>query len=138
MRDILVHLRAMQMFAHTAHNLVARAPFHSDHDFFGDTYKAAESAYDGVAERIIGLMGEEALRPQTILLEVAEKLKMAPSVGVKENKVFYQHQLMMEQELCKRVSAAIAAGVSPGTEQLLGTLCDESEIRQYKIKQRIK
>lgn len=138
MRDILVHFRAMQFFAQNAHHLVARAPFHSDHSFFGETYEAMADAYDSVAERIIGLMGEEALKPQTIPLEANEKIKMAPSTGVKENKVFYQFQLMMEQELCKRISAAIAAGVSPGTEQLLGTFCDESEIRQYKIKQRIK
>lgn len=138
MRDILVHLRTMQMFAQTAHQLVARGPFHSDHAFFGDAYEAAADAYDSVAERIIGLMGEEALKPQTILLEVNEKLKMAPSTGVKENKLFYQFQLMMEQELCKKVSMAIAAGVSPGTEQMLGDLCDKSEVRQYKIKQRIK
>jgi hypothetical protein len=45
---------------------------------------------------------------------------------------------MMEQELCKKISMTIAAGVSPGTEQLLGNLCDFSEVRQYKIKQRIK
>ena len=63
---------------------------------------------------------------------------MAPSTGVKENKVFYQFQLMMEQELCKKISMAIAAGVSPGTEQMLGDLCDKSEVRQYKIKQRIR
>jgi len=138
MRDILVHLRTMQMFAQTAHHLVARGPFHSDHAFFGDAYEAAADAYDSVAERIIGLMGEEALKPQTILLEVNEKLKMAPSTGVKENKLFYQFQLMMEQELCKKISMAIAAGVSPGTEQMLGDLCDKSEVRQYKIKQRIK
>jgi DNA-binding ferritin-like protein len=138
MRDILVHLRAMQMFAQTAHQLVARAPFHSDHKFFGNAYEASATDYDGVAERILGLMGEDALRPQTILMEVSEKLKMAPSTGVKENKMFYQYQLMMEQELCKKITATIAAGVSPGTEQLLGTICDNSEIRQYKIKQRIK
>ena len=138
MRDILVHVRAMQFFGQTAHHLVARAPFHSDHKFFGEAYEAMSDAYDSVAERIIGLMGEEALKPQTLLLEVNEKIKMAPSTGVKENKVFYQFQLMMEQELCKRIAATIAGGVSPGVEQLLGTLCDESEVRQYKIKQRIK
>ena len=138
MRDILIHLRAMHLFAHNAHNFVARAPFHSDHAFFGETYEAMSDAYDSVIERIIGLMGEEAVKPQTLLLEVNEKLKMAPSTGVKENKVFYQFQLMLEQELCKKVSMTIAAGVSPGTEQLLGNLCDFSEMRQYKIKQRIK
>ena len=57
MRDILVHLRAMQMFAQTAHHLVARAPFHSDHKFFGDAYEAAADDYDGVAERIANTIG---------------------------------------------------------------------------------
>ena len=138
MRDVLVHLRAMHLFAQNAHHLVAHGPFHSDHAFFGETYEAMSDAYDSVAERIIGLMGEEALKPQTLLLEANEKIKMAPSTGVKENKVFYQYQQMMKQELCKKIATVIAAGVSPGTEQLLGNLCDNSEIRQYKIKQRIK
>jgi DNA-binding ferritin-like protein len=138
MRDILVHLRAMHLFAQNAHHLVARGPFFSDHAFFGETYEAMSDAYDSVAERIIGLMGEEALKPQTIPLEANEKIKMAPSTGVKENKVFYQFQLMMEQELCKKIAMTISAGVSPGTEQLLGNIADVSEVRQYKIKQRIK
>ena len=138
MRDILVLLRAMHLYSQTAHHLVARSPFHSDHAFFGEVYEAMSDAYDGVAERIIGLLGEETLKPQTLLLEVNEKLKMSPSIGVKENKVFYEFQLALEKELCQKITITIQAGATPGVEQLIGELANQSEIRQYKIKQRIK
>ena len=138
MRDILVLLRAMHLYSQTAHHLVARSPFHSDHAFFGEVYEAMSDAYDGVAERIIGLLGEEALKPQTLLLEVNEKLKMSPSIEVKENKVFYEFHLVLEKELCQKITITIQAGVTPGVEQLIGELANQSEIRQYKIKQRIK
>jgi DNA-binding ferritin-like protein len=60
MKDLAVHLRAMQIYAHTAHNLCARVPFFQDHAFFADTYSALEDDYDSVIERIIGTKGEQA------------------------------------------------------------------------------
>lgn len=138
MKDLLIHLRAMNIFAHSAHNLVARTPFHSDHLFFGDTYEALDADYDAVIERMIGLYGEEGAELSSIMAAVAQKLAGVPSVGVKENSMFYAKLLQMEQELCSMITKLISAKVSPGTEQTLGTICEKSEIRQYLIKQRIK
>lgn len=42
MKELLAHLRAMQLFAHAAHNLVNGPSFAPDHDFFGDAYAAHE------------------------------------------------------------------------------------------------
>lgn len=138
MKELLIHLRAMNLFSHSAHNLVARVPFHSDHSFFGDVYGELNDEYDSVAERTIGLMGEAPLRLQDILAGAAAKLAQAPSINVKENGTFYQVQLQMEQELCRLIPAIIAQGATEGTKQLLGDICNRSEVRQYKIKQRIK
>lgn len=139
MKELLIQLRAMNLFAHSAHNLVGRSPFHSDHEFFSKVYEDLDEAYDAVAERIIGLFGENALELSGILAMVSAKLQGAPSVNVKENSVFYMKLLQMEQELCALVSKMISeGGVSPGTEQLIGDICDKSESRQYLIKQRLK
>ncbi len=138
MKDVLIHLRVMNLFAHSAHNLVARMPFHQDHEFFGEVYAAVDTDYDGVAERIIGVYGESAMNLAEIIQAVSVKVAQLPSIGVKENKLFYNVQLQLEQELCKLCQAAIASGVSEGTKQMLGDVCNFSEIRQYKIKQRIK
>jgi DNA-binding ferritin-like protein len=138
MKEILIQLRTMQMFAHSAHHLVARTPFHSDHEFFSEVYSSIENDFDSVAERIIGLLGEESMELNSIIIGVANKLKNCPSIGVKENSIFYIHQLKYEDELCQLVSSILSAGVTPGTEQLLGDICNKSEARKYKIKQRLK
>lgn len=138
MKELLILLRAMQIYAQNAHQLVKGTPFHSDHAFFGDVYNEVAGDFDDLAERIIGLYGEEPLALQPMLASVVAKLSDAPSVGVDDNKIFYMHQLKMEDSLCKIVERIIAAGVNPGTEQLIGEICNKSEMRKYKIKQRMK
>lgn len=135
---IIVHLRAMQLYTHHAHNLCARIVFQQDHDFFGEVYSALDGEYDGVVERQIGLFGEDKLDLTAIIVQVHSKLKGLPTVGVKENKVFYTQLLEMEKQLLSAIQAVINAGVSEGTRQMLGDICDRSEVRQYKIKQRLK
>lgn len=138
MKELLVHLRAMQLFAQNAHHLVGRVPFFQDHDFFGDAYDQHASDYDSVAERIVGLFGEEQLALSGILQEVYAKLHKAPSVGVSENSAFFIYQLQLEKELCQKIAEVCAAGASEGTKQLIGDIADKSEARQYKIQRRIK
>ena len=139
MREILKQLRLIQLFTHGAHNFCARTPFHSDHEFFGSVYSSVEGDYDSVLERIIGLHGEEAVQYPTLHVEVAQRLQQLPSVGVKENSTFYQALLQLDAELCAKINEVIKVGsVSPGTEQTLGSICESTEIRDYKIKQRIK
>lgn len=139
MLPIIQHLRAMQLFSHHAHNLVSRVIFFADHEFLGEVYTALDGEYDSVVERLIGLKGEDSLALQPLLASVTAKLANAPSVGVKENKVFFQYLLAQEQELCKLVEVECKAlGTSQGTIQLLGDIGNRSEIRQYKLKQRLK
>jgi DNA-binding ferritin-like protein len=128
----------MQIYAQNAHHLVKGTPFHSDHGFFGDVYNSVAEDFDDVAERIIGLYGEDHLNLQNMMQAVTAKLSDAPSTGVMENKVFYEYQLKMEDALCKIIAKIIAAGVNPGTEQLIGEICNKAEMRKYKIKQRMK
>lgn len=132
-------LRAMQIYAHAAHHLVARAPFHSDHEFFGEVYPEYEADFDGVSERIIGLHGEEYMNLNEQLAAVSSKLQGLPTTGVKENATFYQALLQLEQELCSMGNQICKhPEASEGLKQLVGGICDKSEVRQYKMKQRIK
>lgn len=137
MKSLAILLKLMHVYTHAAHNLCGRVVFFQDHDFFGEVYPALLTSYDSVVERIIGLSGESAISFKEIEAEVASKLATLPLEGVKENSTFYSTLLQMEEALCQTI-AQLVPSVSPGTEQLIGTLCDESEIRQYKIKQRLK
>lgn len=138
MKELLYLLRSMQIYSQSAHHLVKGTPFHSDHAFFGDVYNAVAGDFDDVAERIVGLYGEEHLDLQNVMQAVTMKLSDAPSVGVADNKVFYEYQLKMEDKLKGLVKQIIASGVSPGLEQLIGDIANKSEMRCYKIKQRMK
>ncbi|NDC24782.1 MAG: hypothetical protein EBZ49_11750 [Proteobacteria bacterium] len=138
MKELAVIFKALNLYARAAHHLAARTPFHSDHAFFAEVYGAADDAFDSIIERMIGLMGEESVGYPGILMEAASKVQKLPYAGVKENAMFYQVILDMEKQICAKASEIIQAGVTPGVEQLVGELCNQSEMRQYKIKQRIK
>ena len=138
MKELLYLLRAMYLYSHNAHHLVKGSLFFGDHGFFGDVYDDLQDDYDSVAERIIGLYGEEAVALQPLLLSVSEKLKDAPSVGVPENKVFFEYQYKLDERLKDLIKQIIAAGVSPGVEQLIGEIANKAEMRCYKVKQRLK
>jgi DNA-binding ferritin-like protein len=104
-----------------------------------DIYNAAESDYDAVAERIIGTMGEEQLPSLSEQMKaVFAKVNTLPLVGVKENSVMFETILQLEKEICAAVTAAVASGVSEGTKQLIGDICNRLEVEQYKISRRLK
>ena len=67
----------------------------------------------------------------------ADKSKgMTPAA---ENKEYFMRGLRGEQELCQMLESMIKSiPTSEGERQLLGNICQSSESRQYKIKQRIK
>lgn len=140
MIELLACLRALQLFTHHAHNLCGRVAFFSDHEFFGSSYGELEGDYDSLIERIIGTKGEvPELELKALLSMVGSKLIDAPSVGQKENKIFFQYQLKHEQIICKYIEQLCkTGGLSQGQVQLLGDIAQRSEIRQYKIKQRCK
>ena len=136
MKEIAILLRTMQLFAHNAHNMSKGSLFLQDHDYLGELYPLYEADYDSVVERMIGL-GQ-----QLDLLEVqvmaVEQLKSLPSMS-QENKELFMLILDMEKSLCSLIEAMIQ-GIKPseGTKQLLGDICNNSEMRQYKLGQRVR
>lgn len=138
MKELMYLLRAMQIYSQSAHHLVKSTPFHSDHAFFGDVYESVAGDFDDVAERIVGLYGEEHLHLPAMLQSIANKLADAPCCGVEDNKVFYDYQYKLEERLKNLIKQIIASGVSAGVEQLIGEIANKSEMRCYKIKQRMK
>lgn len=136
LEKIAVILRGGQIYAQHAHNFSCGTPFHSDHNFFGDVYDAYADAYDSVIERSIGL----GARPNG--LEIARKgitaVSEFPLECENDNRAFYQALALIEQELCSAIESCCKSNrYSEGTIQLIGELCNQSEMRQYKIRQRL-
>jgi len=132
MIKLATHLRYMQFYAHNAHNLCQGDTFFADHEELGDLYGVYEGLYDSVIERMIGL-GQSV---DLVKIQV-EAAKMLDSEA--EPKAFssaFSGLLTCENDLCKVISDA-NEGASLGTQDLLQAMCNESEVRQYKFKQRL-
>lgn len=136
MKELAILLRSMQLYGHNAHNLVARIVFFSDHEFLGELYKGYEDDYDDVVERIIGLTGSCDLLD--IQLGACEVLKTLP-LPLKENGQLLEQILLLEKHLCQKIDLlSNTPGISQGTIQLIGDIANKSEVRQYKLQQRLK
>lgn len=123
--------RAAQFYAHYAHNTVTGPAFFADHKFLGKLYAAYEEAYDSIIEREIGL-GEE--------LSIPEITKNACSLFDSVAKdadatTFFKRLLATEKQICAQIAKDMQ-GASDGTQNLLQGLADDSEKRQYLLKQR--
>lgn len=132
METIITQFRALQMFAHRAHNKVKGATFGEDHEFFGELYPAYETAYDSLVERTIGL--EKPVNITKINKAAAQMSDVAPASTDRTN--FLKIILAGEKDLCSMI-AKENDKASLGTQNLLQQLCDDSEARQYQIKQRL-
>ena len=133
MDTIATQLRALQFLSHRAHNMVKGPTFFEDHEFLGEIYPAYEAAFDSVIERIIGT-GSATVSIVKINKAAAEMSSVAPQETKPD--VFLRIILKGEKDLCALIDKAMSKA-SNGTQNLLQGLCDQSEMRQYQLKQRL-
>lgn len=136
MLELAIHLKLMHIYSHAAHNSISGPTFLSDHDFFGELYEKREEEYDAVVERYIGLYNTINFKQiETEALNKFHSMQLDFKSGVN----YFQQQLMLEKQLCDIIEQYATSGkYSQGTIQMIGNIADQSEMYQYKIKQRIK
>ena len=132
MNELAACFRFMQLYAHMMHNVCYGDTFMQDHAHFGDLYPAYESAYDGLIERMIGL-GES---PDIIKIN-KDAFEELSNYSEASNDDGFKTILDYEKAVCAQVEKIKDLG-SEGTKQMLGDLANQSEIRQYKLNQRLK
>lgn len=133
MDSLITQLRALQFLAHRAHNVIKGPTFFEDHEFLGKLYPAYEEAYDSAVERVIGL-GTEKLSLAKINIAASKMSDILPDETKPEP--FFRAILKGEKDLCGMIDEAVKEA-SQGTQNLLQGFADESEARQYKLKQRL-
>lgn len=139
MKELAILLRAINLYAHSAHNLCGRVPFFQDHEFFLELYEAADAAYDDVIERMIGINGEDSVPSLSEQLQAISSLVgPLPEKGVASNSVYFEILLEKQKMVCAKIEELCKSGLPQGTIQMLGNIADKSEVFQYKIKQRLK
>lgn len=134
MKNLLTQLRCMTLFYHDCHNNAFGSSFISDHNLFRDFYEGIESDYDSIAERILGLGESEKISSYEIL-EPVKKL-LAKLSEVSGDNIF-KASLTLEENL-RTLLQDVDKKATIGTSNMLQNIADKSEVRTYKIKQRIK
>jgi DNA-binding ferritin-like protein len=124
-------LRAMQLYAHAAHNLACGKTFFEDHEVFGEFYAEFEAQYDEVVERIIGLTGDcDVIAITKMACDIVEKTKVDSSERA------FSILLASEKNLCK-LATEENKRATLGTQDLLQKIANGSEVRQYKISRKL-
>ncbi len=136
MKDLIALSRAMKLYYHHLHNIANGACFSSDHSMMSGFYKELDNSYDSLVERFIGL-GNKMDKSELVSF-------INESVGVLEEIpegddmiVHFNHALSLEDSLRAELKSA-KEGASCGTENLLEGLADQSEVRAFKLNQRVK
>lgn len=126
--ELAIHFRYMQLLAHNAHNLTSGPTFFENHEFFGELYPVYEAAYDSLVERCIGL-GDEDID----LVEVQKRAAAMLEDGEPFNTLFIGEEVIQQiVEKCFEED-----DYTQGTLNLLAQLADDSEVRTYKLKQKL-
>lgn len=134
MHDLAKTFRASQLFAHNAHNVVKGQTFFQDHEFLASTYSAYEEAYDSVVERMIGLGFVFDIAMLTKEAGISASTYPVQRMTAKE---LFEALLGFETIICTLIKSYMESKPTNGTQDLLQGLADDSEMRQYKIKQRL-
>lgn len=138
MLDLAMLLRVLQLYAHHAHHICARIVFNQDHAMLAEIYTKAETDYDDVIERFIGLKGMEALDESKVLSVACQKVQALPMKGVKENKELLKTCLDLIEQINAKIEPLCKDPKSTqGTIQLLGDCANKNEVLIYKLKQRL-
>lgn len=132
LQKLAADLRFLQLYTHNAHNLIKGETFFVDHPELGNLYSLYEGIYDAIVERAIGIDEEiDLIKIQEIAVATLKQANTPESF-----KECFKALLGYEKYICKKIQEIIP-GYSEGTKQFLGGLADQSEMRQYKFKQRV-
>ena len=131
----IIRLRVLQLFYHYCHNLTKGVIFFQDHEFLGASYAEVEGHYDSLAEFCIASLGEDAFDTELITKGISKGLtvlkinKMGPNAMLEK-------ALALEQELYEDLTE-LDKGSPIGLRNLLGAIAEASDVRKYKLQQRL-
>lgn len=135
MKDLLALTRAMNLFYHHLHNTASGVAFEGDHEMMLDFYGQLDDEYDTINERHQRLIGPISMGELVEILENScEVLESIPEGDFRSS---LEQALKLESILGSEINLAMV-GASQGTINMLAQIADDSEVRCYKIGQRLK
>ena len=136
-KHLLILVRTMHLFYQNAHHHVGGPNFFADHEAFNSFYEDLAKLYDEVAERAIGVFGDHEVNIYDITSGIAETFKHLPPFMENDNRNFFISSMGLEKELCSMCSDIRNKVDDIGLHNFLEGICDDSQVRQYKIGRRL-
>jgi len=133
---LIIQTRALQLFYHHCHNVVFGEQFHCDHIFFGEAYDNVEDNYDSLVEFFISIFGISKFDTVMVNNLVAEEVSEYSPEKMNAKKM-YDAALILEKDFQNRITI-VEAKSTVGLKNALGDIAQSSDVRIYKIKQRLK
>lgn len=131
----IIRLRVLQLYYHHCHNLTKGLLFFQDHEFLGSAYAEVEGHYDSLAEYCIASLGDKAFDTELINKGIAKGL-----TGLKINSMapnaMLEKALVLEAELYEDLTE-LDKGSPIGLRNLIGAIAEASDVRKYKLQQRL-
>lgn len=145
MAAVLIFLRALATIHQSNHWATSGSTFYADHLLFDRLYGDLVGEIDDVAERAVGLGGQQLVQPVLLAGGVAEVIKKLGDGPLSENPTVEERvQASLNAELVFMVLMQLVSKemkekgyLSRGTDNLLAGIEDKHEGHVYLLKQRL-
>jgi len=138
-------VKAAELWFHAAHHLSKGTSFSGDHtNLYGKIYLELQEEFDAVAERVLGLTGDESLLcPKHCLKKVLELMDLYPSpINMAEHDIaLTAHKIILDYCLWENIFHAKLdeMGIlTLGLDDLLSSNASRHEGYAYLLQQRSK
>ena len=139
--QLLAMLRAMHWAHWTAHWKMKGDPFYGDHLMFSKMYEGMVDEIDGLAEKIVGIFGPDAINDPPVMHDAFRFL--AGFELQDPNATLYQRAMGMEQHLQGAIKTTYDAlkesgEITLGLDDFLMSLASAHETNLYLLGQRMR
>ena len=135
---LLADLQALYAAHQSAHWRASGEPFYGDHLMFQRMYESIAGEIDQVAEKLLGITGDDTLvAPAKTLTAASLALKTLSAAGDPASALFVAEKTFLKQ-LCGLIEALEALKqLTPGVDNLLAAIADKHESHVYMLSRRV-
>lgn len=127
--ELAIYFRALNLYAHQAHNMVKGDEFFQDHAFFADLYSKFDDFYDQLIERHIGTIDSN--------VDLYEIVNKSATLLKGQSNDWCETIHLSLKNLLDKLEKYTKGCKRGGTINLIQGMQDEIEIILYKLQQRM-
>lgn len=132
----VIYSRILHIYYQHCHNLTYGSSFVGDHTVFNDFYEEVADNYDRLSEYTVSQFGNKEFNTTVIHESIMEELQNYKVENMTSQEMF-NSSLILEFKFYN-ILKELDIKASIGLKNMIGDFAEKSDVRQYKIKQRLK